>query len=91
MPPGPRRPCDGWTPLLPELQGGPEQAEARLRALADELGMKLGDMLMPLRVAVTGSQGLPAALGEHPGDGRRAGAQARRKALAVLEEYAARS
>ena len=45
--------------LLPELQGTDEENEARLRALADELGMKLGDMLMPLRVAVTGSRVSP--------------------------------
>jgi glutamyl-tRNA synthetase len=45
--------------LLPELGGPAEQSEARLRALAEELGMKLGDLLMPLRVAVTGSKVSP--------------------------------
>jgi glutamyl-tRNA synthetase len=45
--------------LLPELGGTPEESETRLRALAEELGMKLGDLLMPLRVAVTGSKVSP--------------------------------
>jgi glutamyl-tRNA synthetase len=45
--------------LLPELSGDDDEAEARLRSLAEELGMKLGDMLMPLRVAVTGSKVSP--------------------------------
>jgi glutamyl-tRNA synthetase len=43
---------------LPSL-AGVEQNEEALRALAEELGMKLGDMLMPLRVAVTGSRVSP--------------------------------
>jgi glutamyl-tRNA synthetase len=33
--------------------------EARFRALAAELGVKLGDLLMPVRVAVTGSRASP--------------------------------
>jgi glutamyl-tRNA synthetase len=33
--------------------------EARFRALAAELGLKLGDLLMPVRVAVTGSRASP--------------------------------
>jgi glutamyl-tRNA synthetase len=45
--------------LLPSLGATAEQNEAPLRALAEELGMKLGDMLMPLRVAVTGSKVSP--------------------------------
>jgi glutamyl-tRNA synthetase len=45
--------------LLPELMGPEEKNEAPLRALAEELGMKLGDMLMPLRVAVTGTRVSP--------------------------------
>jgi glutamyl-tRNA synthetase len=45
--------------LLPELGGSPVASEARLRALAEQLGMKLGDLLMPLRVAVTGSKVSP--------------------------------
>jgi len=45
--------------LLPSLDGTAEESEARLRALAEELGVKLGDLLMPLRVAVTGSRVSP--------------------------------
>jgi glutamyl-tRNA synthetase len=33
--------------------------EARLRALADELGMKVGDLFMPVRVAASGSKVSP--------------------------------
>jgi glutamyl-tRNA synthetase len=36
-----------------------EDNEARFRALAEELGLKLGDLLMPVRVAVTGSRASP--------------------------------
>ena len=46
-------------PLLSELSEPGDQHEARLRAIADERGMKLGDMLMPLRVAVTGARVSP--------------------------------
>ena len=45
--------------LLAELPDSPEEVEARARALAESLGMKLGDMLAPLRVAVTGSKVSP--------------------------------
>ena len=45
--------------LLPSLDGAAEESEARLRALAEEMGVKLGDLLMPLRVAVTGSRVSP--------------------------------
>jgi glutamyl-tRNA synthetase len=45
--------------ILPDLMGPEEKNEATLRALAEELGMKLGDMLMPLRVAVTGTRVSP--------------------------------
>ena len=45
--------------LLAALPDSPEEVEARARALAEELGMKLGDLLAPLRVAVTGSKVSP--------------------------------
>jgi len=35
------------------------ELEARFRALAAELGVKLGELLMPVRVAVTGSRVSP--------------------------------
>ncbi|HEV2127831.1 MAG TPA: glutamate--tRNA ligase, partial [Thermomicrobiales bacterium] len=41
--------------VLPEVDLKDEEAtEARLRALADELGLKAGQLFMPIRVAVTG-------------------------------------
>ena len=52
-------PCGGWRRCCRSWAGRAEETEARLRALAEELGMKLGDMLMPLRVAVTGSRVSP--------------------------------
>ncbi|HOX91712.1 MAG TPA: glutamate--tRNA ligase, partial [Spirochaetales bacterium] len=36
-----------------------EEAEAAFRSKADELGCKLGDLLMPLRMAVTGTKVSP--------------------------------
>lgn len=41
--------------MLPELDlSEVEEAEAKLRALADDLGMKAGQLFMPIRVAATG-------------------------------------
>jgi glutamyl-tRNA synthetase len=49
---------------LPAIVPQPEaEAEAALRALAEEMGLKLGDLLMPVRVAVTGSKVSPPLLG----------------------------
>ena len=49
---------------LPAIAALPEaEAETALRALAEELGLKLGDLLMPVRVAVTGSKVSPPLLG----------------------------
>ena len=38
------------------------EREERFRALAAELGVKLGDLLMPLRVGITGSRTSPPLL-----------------------------
>jgi glutamyl-tRNA synthetase len=77
--------------LLPELTGTPEECEAQLRALAEELGVKLGDLLMPLRVAVTGSKVSPPLVESiHVMGVEKARARAAR-AIAVLSEYAQRS
>ena len=62
-----------------------EDNEARFRALAEEVGVKLGDLLMPLRVALTGSRVSPPLfeslrlLGEEKALGRV------RRALQALE------
>ena len=77
--------------VLPELSGSDEQAEARLRALADELGMKLGDLLMPLRVALTGSRVSPPLIASIKVMGAAVARRRAESALAALEEFAARS
>jgi len=38
---------------------GDEENEQRFRALAEKLGVKLGDLLMPVRIALTGSRVSP--------------------------------
>ncbi len=40
-----------------------EEADARFRAKADELGIKIGDLMMPVRMAVTGSRVSPPLVG----------------------------
>jgi glutamyl-tRNA synthetase len=42
---------------------GDEEAEALVKALAEQEGLKLGDLLMPLRVAVTGARVSPPLFG----------------------------
>ena len=37
----------------------PDQLEARLRALCEERGWKVGDLFMPIRVAITGRTATP--------------------------------
>jgi glutamyl-tRNA synthetase len=50
--------------ILAELAAPDEQAvEIRVRGLAEEFGVKLGDFLMPLRVALTGSRVSPPLFG----------------------------
>jgi len=48
--------------LLATLPDSSEEAEKLFRALAERLGMKLGDLLLPLRIAVTGSKVSPPLL-----------------------------
>ena len=49
--------------LLAEITDLGEEAETRFRALAEQLGMKLGDLLMPLRIAITGAKVSPPLFG----------------------------
>lgn len=42
---------------------GEEDADALFRAKADELGIKIGDLMMPIRMAVTGSRVSPPLVG----------------------------
>jgi glutamyl-tRNA synthetase len=44
---------------LSKISGSEEENEKLFRGLAETLGMKLGDLLMPVRVAVTGSKVSP--------------------------------
>jgi len=72
--------------LLPELEGlSAEQSEARLRGLAEELGMKLGDLLMPLRVAVTGSKVSPPLVESIKVMGAAEARRRAARAIAILE------
>jgi len=66
-------------------------SEERLRALAEELGMKLGDMLMPLRVAVTGSRMSPPLFESIRVMGLEKAQARTARAIGILTEFAARS
>jgi glutamyl-tRNA synthetase len=72
--------------LLPDLGGTPEESEARLRALSEELGMKLGDLLMPLRVAVTGSKVSPPLVESIRVMGVEEARRRAARAIAILEK-----
>jgi glutamyl-tRNA synthetase len=79
-------------PVLPELAAcTPEREEERLRALAEELGMKLGDMLMPLRVAVTGSKVSPPLMESIRVMGAQRALGRVSRAITILKESTARS
>jgi glutamyl-tRNA synthetase len=69
----------------------PQQNEERLRALAEELGIKLGDLLMPLRVAVTGSRVSPPLMESIRLMGVETARRRAARAIAILREYTARS
>jgi glutamyl-tRNA synthetase len=74
--------------LLAEITDFGEEAETRFRALAEELGMKLGDLLMPLRIAVTGAKVSPPLFGSIKAMGRE---RARARAARAIEILAAQS
>ncbi len=72
--------------LLPELAGDEEAAEARLRALAAELRVKLGDLLMPLRVAVTGAKVSPPLVASIRVMGVETARRRAARAIGILEK-----
>jgi len=77
--------------LLAELPDSAEETEKRFRALGEELGMKLGDLLAPLRAAVTGSKVSPPLFESIRVMGvARARARAA-AAIKILGDYATRS
>lgn len=78
-------------PLLPELSAAGDQHETRLRGIADELGMKLGDLLMPLRVAVTGARVSPPLFDSIRLMGPEKARARTARAIAILTEYTTRS
>jgi glutamyl-tRNA synthetase len=49
--------------IRPLCEAGEEAAEALVKAAAEQAGAKLGDLLMPLRVAVTGARVSPPLFG----------------------------
>lgn len=65
-----------------------EACEAAFRAKADELGYKLGDLLMPLRMAVTGTKVSPPLFESIAVLGVQRALPRIEKALAVLKEQA---
>jgi glutamyl-tRNA synthetase len=77
--------------LLPELNGSDEENEARLRALAEELTMKMGDMLMPLRVALTGSRVSPPLLASIRVMGIEKARSRAQRAIRIIDDQKARS
>jgi glutamyl-tRNA synthetase len=77
--------------LLGQLTDLGEEAEAKFRALAEELGMKLGDLLMPVRIAVTGAKVSPPLFGSIAAMGvARARARIER-AISILAKHVGRS
>ncbi len=80
---------------LPLLEGfgdrSDEQNEDEFRKLADNLDVKLGDALMPLRIAVTGSKVSPPLFESIRVLGAQVTLARVKKALAVLSENSATS
>lgn len=72
--------------VLPEVDLASHDAtEARLRALADELGVKAGQLFMPIRVAVTGRTQSPGLFDTMAAIGRERVSRRLDAAIALLE------
>ncbi|GAB1457558.1 MAG: glutamate--tRNA ligase [Spirochaetia bacterium] len=65
-----------------------DECEAAFRLKAEELGLKLGDLLMPLRVAVTGTKVSPPLFQSIAALGLKKTLERGSKAVKVLEEAA---
>jgi len=65
-----------------------EQAEIFIKAEAEKRGVKLGDLMMPLRVAITGSRVSPPLFGSLRILGAECSQRRAQKALAVLSAHA---
>ena len=78
---------EGVAPLVREIPNlSDEENEALFRAKAEELGTKLGNVLMPIRVAVTGSRVSPPLFGSIRLVGSERAEQRVMKALQRLKE-----
>ena len=62
-----------------------EECEAAFRAKAEELGVKMGDVMMPIRMAVTGSRVSPPLVGSIKILGCNKAVERIRKTLAALK------
>ena len=76
--------------LLADLPGTDEEAEGLFRALAEKLGIKLGDLLAPVRVAVTGSKVSPPLLASIRVMGIEKARERTAAAIQILETYTTR-
>jgi glutamyl-tRNA synthetase len=73
--------------ILDEMQGSEEEAlEARFRDEAEAMEAKLGNLLMPLRVALTGSRVSPPLFGSMAFLGWEESLKRIDRAIALLEE-----
>jgi glutamyl-tRNA synthetase len=71
--------------MVPELVAlGEEEAESLIRSKAESLGVKIGDIMMPLRVALSGSKVSPPLLGSLRLIGSEAALRRIDRALAVF-------
>jgi glutamyl-tRNA synthetase len=77
--------------LLGQLSDLGEEAEMKFRSLAEELGMKLGDLLMPVRVAVTGARVSPPLFGSIAAMGKDRARSRIAQAITVLARHVGRS
>lgn len=74
-------------PLVPDIPGmSDEENEERFRAKAAELDTKLGNLLMPLRVAVTGSRVSPPLFGSIRLLGAERASARVKRAVRILKE-----
>lgn len=79
--------CSGIVGSMDETSD--EELEGKLRSTAEELGVKLGAMLMPLRVAVTGSNISPPLIESLRLLGSRKTLDRLQRAVKVMETYTA--
>ena len=77
--------------LLAEITDFGEEAETRFRALAEQMGMKLGDLLMPLRIAITGAKVSPPLFGSITAMGIERARARTARAIEVLARSETRS